>query len=133
MQSKDSIIARLMRAALEGNGIEIYGDGEQVRDYVNVLDTVAAIDLALGLDRHDVITIGVGDSVSVNRLHEMVCEVTGVDVPAEHVAPKPGEMPAVIVDISHGAELGLKPHFSIADGLVATWEDFQTTAGRQTV
>ncbi|MGH9300046.1 MAG: NAD-dependent epimerase/dehydratase family protein, partial [Acidimicrobiales bacterium] len=33
MQVKDSVIARMMRSALDGSGIQIYGNGEQVRDY----------------------------------------------------------------------------------------------------
>ncbi len=36
MQAKDSIVARLMRAIRSGGTFEIYGDGRQVRDYVNV-------------------------------------------------------------------------------------------------
>ena len=47
MQAKDSIVARLMRAIRTGGGFEIYGDGRQVRDYVNVSDVVAGFALAL--------------------------------------------------------------------------------------
>jgi hypothetical protein len=38
---------------------------------------------------------------------------------------KPGEMPAVIVDICHAREqLGYWPSVSLADGLAAVWKDF---------
>ena len=124
MQLKDSVVARLMRAAMAGGGIQIYGDGEQVRDYVYVTDAVAAIELGLSLPESDTLTIGAGESVSMNQLHQIACEVTGVEIGTEHIDPKPGEMPAVIVDISHGATRGYVPAYDVRSGVRATWEDF---------
>lgn len=125
MQTKDSVIARLMRAALTGGGIQIYGDGEQLRDYLYVSDAVQAIVLGLGLDHSEVVTVGARESVSMNTLHRIACEVTGVAIGAEHIAAKPGEMPAVVVDTSHATALGFAPAYSIREGLAATWEDFR--------
>jgi len=106
MQTKDSVIARLMRAAASGGGIEIYGDGEQVRDYLYVTDAARAIELGLSLDKSETVTIGAASSVSMNVLHALACEATGVAIGAEHIPGKPGEMPAVIVDTSHATALG---------------------------
>ena len=61
MQTKDSVIARLMRAASSGGGIQIYGDGEQVRDYLYVTDAARAIELGLALPKSDTVTVGGGD------------------------------------------------------------------------
>jgi UDP-glucose 4-epimerase len=128
MQTKDSVIARLMRAALTGGGIEIYGSGEQLRDYLYVTDAARAIELGLTLDHSDVLTIGARESVSMNTLHALACEVTGVAIGAEHIPAKPGEMPAVIVDTSHAVSLGYSPEFSVRDGLAAAWADFKERA-----
>lgn len=125
MQTKDSVIARLMRAALSGGGIEIYGDGEQLRDYVYVTDAAAAIEHGLGLGRSDVLTIGAGESVSMNELHRLACEVTGAAIGKEHVPGKPGEMPAVVVDTARARASGWSPQHGVRDGLAATWEDFK--------
>lgn len=124
MQTKDSVIARMMRAALSGGAIEIYGDGEQLRDYVYVTDVVAAIEHALGLGRSDTFTIGAGASVSMNELHRLTCEVTGAAIGAEHVAAKPGEMPAVIVDTAKARASGWAPRYDLRAGLAETWRDF---------
>jgi UDP-glucose 4-epimerase len=124
MQAKDSVVARMMRAALQGGGIDIYGDGEQLRDYLYVSDAVAAIELALGLEHADVLTIGFGASVSMNELYRLACEVTGVAIGARHVPAKPGEMPAVVVDISKAKAAGFMPRYGLREGLAATWEDF---------
>lgn len=129
MQAKDSVVARLMRAALSGGGIQIYGDGSQVRDYVYVTDAVAAIEVGLGLESSDTLTIGAGESVSMVELHAIACEVTGRPIAVEHIAAKAGEMPAVIVDISHAAARGFVPAFDVRAGIAATWADFQAQAG----
>jgi UDP-glucose 4-epimerase len=55
--------------------------------------------------------------------------VTGVEIAAEHVPAKPGEMPAVVVDTSHARSLGYAPTFDLASGLAATWEDFRRNGG----
>jgi len=129
MQTKDSVIARLMRAALTSGGIQVFGDGEQLRDYVYVTDAAAAIEHGLSLGGADVLTIGAGESVSMNDLHRLACDVTGVAIGKEHVPGKPGEMPAVIVDISKAAASGWRPAYTVRDGIAATWEDFSATAG----
>src|SRR6266540_240146 len=43
MTHKDSLVARLMRAALDGATVEIYGDGTQRRDFVHVDDVVQGL------------------------------------------------------------------------------------------
>jgi UDP-glucose 4-epimerase len=125
MQSKDSVVARLMRCALSGAAISIYGDGEQKRDYVYVTDAVSAIELGLRLEGAETLTIGAGRSVSMNELWKTASAVTGVDIPREDVPAKPGEMPAVVVDISKARSLGYKPQVDLANGLERTWADFQ--------
>jgi len=124
MQLKDSIIARMMKAALAGTGIEIYGDGAQVRDYVYVDDAVASLLLGLSLEHPETFIVGAGRSVSITELHQMTCVATGIDIPSSHVAPKPGEMPAVIVDITKGATLGYAPSRTLEQGLLDTWASF---------
>ena len=125
MQHKDSFVPRLMRAALSGQAVQIYGDGLQRRDLVHVDDAVAAVLAAW--DRHFTGTaiIGSGASVTVLELIDTVRAVTGAPLPAEHVPAKPGEMPAVIVDISRAREqLGYRPSVSLLEGLVTVWRDF---------
>jgi len=129
MEKKDSVVARLMRCALSGGTIQVYGDGEQLRDYLFVADAVAAIELGLGLDHPETITIGSGQSVSMNELWQTACRVTGVAIEREHVTAKPGEMPAVIVDTSHAKALGFSSATDLAAGLAATWDDFRQAAG----
>ncbi|MGA8295551.1 MAG: NAD-dependent epimerase/dehydratase family protein [Acidimicrobiales bacterium] len=128
MQSKDSVVARIMRCALSGSAISVYGDGEQKRDYVYVTDAVRAIELALGLPGADTLTIGAGMSVSMNELWKTACEVTGIEIPRQAVPAKPGEMPAVVVDTKKARRLGFAPEVELRAGLAKTWADFQEHA-----
>ncbi len=124
MQAKDSVVARMMKAALAGTGIQIYGDGSQMRDYLYVLDAVSSIELGLSLEQSDTLTIGLARSVSMNELYELTCKATGIEIKKEYVAAKPGEMPAVIVDNSKAKSLGFSIQYDLEKGLVATWQDF---------
>jgi UDP-glucose 4-epimerase len=125
MEAKDSFVPRMMRAALTGGGVQVYGDGAQVRDLVHVSDVVAGILAAWERSYTGIAIIGAGRSVSVLDMIDAARRTTGADLPVEHVPAKQGEMPAVIVDIARArAELGYEPRFSLLDGMRTVWEDF---------
>ncbi len=130
MRHKDSFVARMMRAALTGQAVQVYGAGLQRRDLVHVDDAVAAVLAAWDRRFTGTAIIGSGVSVSVLELLDTVRAVTGASLPAEHVAAKPGEMPAVIVDIGWAREqLGYAPSVSLVDGLATVWRDFTGSTG----
>ena len=128
MQQKDSLVARMMRACLGEATVSIYGDGTQVRDYLYIDDAVQGILLCLDRGLVGPVTVGSGTSTSVNDLHRLVAAVTGVDLVAPHVPPRPGEMPAVRVRIDRARRLGFQPDTTLRSGLSSTWESF---AGRR--
>jgi UDP-glucose 4-epimerase len=128
MREKDSLIPRLMRAARAGRGIHVYGDGAQVRDLVHVDDIVAGTFAAWQARHAGPLILGSGESVSVNEILAAARSVTGAELAAEHVPPKPAEMPAVIVDISAARTLGYKPAHDLKSGLVTVWPEFAEEA-----
>jgi UDP-glucose 4-epimerase len=124
MQEKDSLVARVMRACRDQGSVSIYGDGNQVRDYLYIDDAVQGLLLPLDADLVGPLTIGSGTSTSVNELYDVVRTVTGVDRVLPHVAPRPGEMPGVRVRIDRARRLGFEPRTSLRQGLAATWDAF---------
>jgi UDP-glucose 4-epimerase len=124
MTRKDSFVPRLMRAAAQRRGVQIYGDGEQLRDYVHVDDIVQAIVLAIRTGHTGPLVIGSGRSESVNDLVAAARKATGAELPVEHVPAKPGEMPAVVLDISRARALGYEPRHTLESGLATAWPDF---------
>jgi UDP-glucose 4-epimerase len=125
MQAKDSIVARLMRVIRLGGTFEVYGDGTQVRDYVNAADVVAAFGLALRSDDwRGPVVIGSGRSLSVLDVVDAVRRITEAEFEVRHGPAKPGEMPAVIVDPSQAHTKGWTPQLSFEDGLTQVWEEW---------
>ncbi|TCC43753.1 NAD-dependent epimerase/dehydratase family protein [Kribbella sindirgiensis] len=124
MSHKDSFVPRMMRAALSGTGVKVYGDGRQRRDLVFIDDVVNGVLLALDSRYDGRAIIGSGRSVSVLEMIDAVRAVTGCPVPAEHIDAPAGEMPAVVVDIAN--DLGYRPTVSLEDGLARTWQYFKT-------
>ncbi len=126
MSEKDSIVPRLMRVALSGGTFDIYGDGKQVRDYVNVADVTRAILLALvEPEMSGPVIIGSGSSVSVLDIVQVVEGALGQPVKLQHVPAKAGEMPAVVVDNSRARSFGWEPQVSLEQGVaevVAEWQ-----------
>jgi UDP-glucose 4-epimerase len=126
MGHKDSFVPRMMRAALAGEGVRVYGDGQQRRDLVHIDDVVSGVELAWDRKFAGRAIIGGGRSVSVLEMIETVREVTGRPLPVEHVPAPGGEMPAVIVDLANSArELGYEPSTGLAEGLASTWRYFR--------
>jgi UDP-glucose 4-epimerase len=125
MQAKDSIVARLMRAIRLGGTFEIYGDGQQVRDYVHASDVVAGVQLALADERwNGPMVIGTGTSLSVLEVVDEVRRVSGAGLNVRHGPAKAGEMPAVIVDPSKARAAGWSPRYTFAEGLRGVWEEW---------
>jgi nucleoside-diphosphate-sugar epimerase len=121
-------LAALTRAARDGTGVQVYGDWTQVRDLVHVDDVVAGLFAAWRGGFSGPLILGAGESVSVNDIVDAARGVTGSAIPVEHVPPKPGEMPAVIVDISAARALGYAPAHDLKSGLSTVWPEFSEAA-----
>jgi UDP-glucose 4-epimerase len=115
------VVAIFMNALQDGKTPRIYGDGSQTRDYVFVGDVVAATLAAAG-HAGGVFNVGTGAETSVLDLYERIQRAAGIERPAEHADPRPGELQRSVLDPSlAGRELGWKPERTLDEGLAATW------------
>lgn len=131
MAHKDSFVPRLMRAAASGGEVEVYGDGEQRRDLVFVEDVARAFTRAVETWPSGPVIVGGSRSYTVNDIVRTAREATGQAIATRRVAAKPGEMPAVVVDIARARELGFEPRVSLLEGLRSAWEDFAPASGHR--
>jgi len=127
MEHKDSFIPRLMKAARDGAGVKVRGDGTMIRDVIQVDDVVSGIFAAWHSDHSGPMILGSGQSVTVNQMVETARRVTGIDIPAENVPIQQGEMPAVKLDISVAQSLGYAPTYDLEKGMATVWPDFDPT------
>jgi UDP-glucose 4-epimerase len=124
MKDKDSFIPRMLKAAGRDEGVQVYGDGLQRRDLVHVHDVARAFVMALSPAWPTGPTIiGSGSSVTVLDMLAAARTASGRPIPAEHVPPKDGEMPAVVVATARARTLGWEPAVSLTDGMAAAWAD----------
>jgi UDP-glucose 4-epimerase len=128
MNEKDSFIPRLMRAARDGGGVKVRGDGTMLRDVVHVDDVVQGIFAAWQGGHDGPLILGSGQSVTVNDMVTTARLVTGVAIPAERVPVGQGEMQAVVLDISAARALGYQPAYDLRAGMATVWPDFDPKA-----
>jgi UDP-glucose 4-epimerase len=125
MTEKDSFIPRLMRAARDGEGVAVRGDGTMLRDVVHVDDVVQGVLAAWRARYTGPLILGSGQSVTVNEMVATARRVTGAPIPVEHVPVPSGEMPAVVLDTSAARAIGYAPTHDLESGMATVWPDFK--------
>lgn len=101
----------------------IFGDGEQLRDYVYVGDIVNAIIAAMESGDNDIYNIGSGAGTSVNEIYRHLQDIIGFKSAPVYSPPRPGEIYKIYLDASKAErELGWKPMVPFKEGLERTVE-----------
>jgi UDP-glucose 4-epimerase len=122
-QRPDMAFHRFIRAALRGDPITLYGDGEQTRDFTFVSDAVAATVAAGdrgGLGR--AYNVGGGSRVSVNRLFEIIGRIHGKPLQIRREPEQKGDMRDTFADTTRArADLGFTPQVTLEQGLEAEY------------
>ncbi|MDD1669343.1 MAG: GDP-mannose 4,6-dehydratase, partial [Methanomicrobiales archaeon] len=104
----------------------IFGDGNQVRDFVAVQDVVRANILAMQRDAVGIFNIATGDGVSVKDLARVIGELGGMTREPVFEKPRPGDIRESVADISRARDvMGYRPRVHLVDGLRETMEWFR--------
>ncbi len=81
-QHSEKLIPTIIRKALNGEPIPIYGDGKNIRDWLYVLDHCYGIDLAFHSGKSgDTYNIGGGNEKRNLEIAEIICEILDRRVP----------------------------------------------------
>ncbi|HVY45704.1 MAG TPA: SDR family oxidoreductase [Minicystis sp.] len=117
-------IPRFVDAALAGRAIQIFGDGEQSRDFCYVDNTVRANLLAATTSNKlegQVVNIAGGRRIELNALVRELGKHFGKELAVDHVAPRAGDVRHSLADITRARDLlGYEPLVRWEDGLAPT-------------
>ena len=127
---KNSVVAAFIKAYLAGGPLIVRGTGEQTRDFIHVADVsamvAACLDAPAELVASQVFQVGTGHETSLLELARQLFEAGGAQVPIQHKAASPGDVPRNVSDISRATEtLGFAPRVGLAEGLRQTIEWFR--------
>jgi UDP-glucose 4-epimerase len=104
---------------LRGEGVTIFGDGEQTRDFISVHDVVQA-NLKAGDSRgvSGAFNLGSGTRISVNDLVAHLARLMTEPPDITHGSERPGDVRDSLADISLASSvLGFAPAVALTDGL----------------
>ena len=123
-ESIQGAVSVFLGRAARGETIEIWGDGEVVRDYIYIEDLIEGIYRAATVATPSrVFNLGSGAGCSLNGIVEVIRRITARDVKVEYKAKRAFDVPEIYLDISRaGKELQWSPVISLESGIRKTWQ-----------
>ena len=121
-QFPEKVIPLFITNALDDRPVPLYGDGQNVRDWLHVDDHCRALDLLVEKGRPgDVYNIGGGNEVRNIDLAHRILDLLGRPVSLiEPVPDRPGHDRRYCLDTSKLRSLGWRPRVSFDEGLSET-------------
>src|SRR5256714_5758274 len=118
-QRPDMGFHRFMQALVDDREIEIFGDGEQTREFTYVSDAVDGTVKAASADVvGQIVNLGGGSRVTVNRVLATLEEISGLDARRKLLPAAPGDPRHTGASINVARErLGWEPRIARREGL----------------
>lgn len=121
-----AVIPKFIGMILKNKSPEIYGDGEQTRDFVFVKDIVNANIIAAESKETGIFNIASGKQVSIIELAKLIIEITRKNIRIVYKKGRMGDIIHSSADISKAKKiLDFNPKFTLKEGLKETIEWFR--------
>src|SRR5216110_1261734 len=132
-QRPDMAFHRFMEALVDEQEIEIYGDGEQTREFTYVSDAVDGTVKAASADVvGQIVNLGGGSRVTVNRVLDTLEDISRIKVRRLHLPAAPGDPRHTGASINVAREkLEWERRVSLREGLTKQWEWFLATSAKR--
>lgn len=134
--SQQGLIANILGRCMTHTPVEIWGDGQVIRDYIYVDDVIDAAERVLHYHGpYNVFNIGSGHGESINYIVDLVNRLTDSDLLVNRYPGRKVDVPSNILDITRACqELNWHPNISLDDGIkrmLSYWnEENKTFEGR---
>lgn len=120
-----AILPRMFTAARCGECPNLFGDGEQTRDFTHVANIVQANLLALTTANQDaygqVFNVATGQAISLNAAWALIQRLAGVSLPATYAPNRPGDIRHSLADIGKIQRLlGYQVEVEFEEGIIRT-------------
>ncbi len=138
-QRPDLAIHRFTDLIARGQAIRMHGDGSSERDYTYISDCVDGVLAALARTEGavaagsvELINIGGGERVRLDRLIALIAKALGREARIERHPDQPGDVRLTDADLHHAQRvLGYRPRVGIEEGIRNFVRWYEETHGRQ--
>jgi UDP-glucose 4-epimerase len=127
IKSGFGLVRTMLECARAGTPLEIWGDGENVRDYIYIDDVIEATRRLINLPQDSgTYNLGSGVGYSVNQVKDIVETVCCTELQTIYRPTRGVDVRGVVLDNSRlNALLGQQAVLGLADGVTHTWASLQ--------
>jgi UDP-glucose 4-epimerase len=134
-ENKTSVITKFIKESISGKQLEIYGDGNQSRDFVHAADLAAAITAIIKIPPENkecfgqIFQIATAKETKIIDLAKTITQLTGQNQKFDFELPRPGEIFRNFSDISKAKKIfNYKPTHVLEQELPKLCEYFRVNS-----
>lgn len=126
-KGEGGVVSIFCKLLSQRQGITVFGDGNQTRDFVYAGDIAQAIIRALPLKGYHTMNVSTGQETSINDLIRSFEKAVGYTVPVQYTAPRTGDiLRSVLSNETLKRDLGFVPEMDLEEGIRRTYDWYRS-------
>lgn len=126
-KGEGGVVSIFCKLLSQRQGITVFGDGNQTRDFVYAGDIAQAIIRALRLKGYHTMNVSTGQETSINDLICSFEKAVGYTVPVQYTAPRTGDiLRSVLSNETLKRDLGFVPAMNLEEGIRRTYDWYRS-------
>ncbi|BCB05662.1 NAD-dependent epimerase/dehydratase family protein [Bacillus sp. KH172YL63] len=125
-EGEAGVVSIFLTNAAENKPIQVFGDGNQTRDFIYVKDVANACVRAIDRGDNEIVNIGSKTQLSINQLIHTISKVSEKPLSIQFKNPREGDIEHSSLNHNHARkQLEWDPTYSLEQGLLETMEEIQ--------